>query len=242
MTSKEQRLLKLKNIPLFSSLSQKKLSDLEQLIPAKLFPKNDVILQEEDTPNYMYVVYSGKVKVEQLSIDGRARILAVRGEGDFFGEMAILDGKTEPANVIAMEDSEIGLISKTIFEKFLINNEDGLRQINAVLCSRLRDAWLMLKVYSFADAEQKVRATLRFLTKHNGIEDKRGIIISQKLTHQDIADYASLSRETVTRILDRFSKEGKVEILKNKNILLKPSFFSKKSISKVRTADFLKKL
>jgi CRP/FNR family transcriptional regulator len=50
------------------------------------------------------------------------------------------------------------------------------------------------------------------------------------MTHQDIADYASISRETVTRIIDRLSKDQEVEVLSNKNILLKPPFFKNTAI------------
>ena len=86
---------------------------------------------------------------------------------------------------------------------------------------------MMVKVLSFADAEQRVRATLKILSAQYGEEDKRGTIITLKLTHRDIASYSSVSRETATRLLDRFIKEGEVEIVRSKNILIRPSFYEK---------------
>lgn len=216
----------LKNLPFFSKFSERELPDLEKFITKRRFSKNEMILLEEETSNYMYVVYSGKVKVVQISADGKEHILAIHKEGDFFGEMALLDGKTSPANVIAMEDSYIGLIHKSTFEVLLRNNK-VLTEIISLLCSRLRESWLMLKVLSFADAEHKIRMTLKLLSEQYGKKDPRGIIINLKLTHKDIADYASLSRETVTRLLDRLLKAEEIEILENKNILLKASFFEK---------------
>jgi len=217
----------IKSIPFFACFSDEELIDLESVLVEKHFSKNEVILLEEDTPNYMYIVNSGRVKVVQTSIEGKEQILAIHNKGDFFGEMAILDGKTSPATVIAMEDADIVLIAKDDFERYLLKNDKVLKEIISMLCSRLREAWLMLKVLSFAHAEHRVRAVLKHVSTQYGIKDQKGTIIKLKLTHKDIAGYTSLSRETVTRVLDRFSKAGEIEILDNKYILLKPSFLKK---------------
>ena len=217
----------IKNTPLFAEFSDEELIGLERVIIVKRFSKNEVVLLEEDSSNYMYVVYSGKVKAVQTSVDGKEHILAVRGKGDFFGEMGILDGKTSPATVIAMEDAEIGLIAKDDFERYLLTDQRFLRQIILLLCSRLRESWLKLKVLSLSEAESRVRAMLKLISDQYGIKDQRGILISLKLTHKDISLYVSLTRETVTRQLDRLLKADEIEILDNKHILLKPAFFEK---------------
>lgn len=216
----------LKSIPFFP-LSDEEISDLNHIFVVKHFLKNEVILMEEDTQRYMYIIYSGKVKVVHVSYDGREQILAIHGKGDFFGELALLDGKTSPATVIAMEDTDVGLLSKQDFERHLLKNEKVLREITSLLCARLREAWLRLKVLSFADAEQRLRAVLKLVSMNNGVKDQRGTILTIRLTHKDIAAYASVSRETVTRILDRFSHEGEIEFMDHKYILLKPLFFEK---------------
>ncbi len=212
------------NIPFFACLSEQELLGLSRIIVNKRFPKNKVIFFEDDTPRYMYIVYSGKVKVVQSSLEGKEQILAIHKRGDFFGEMSILDGKTSPATVTAMEDTRIGLIERSDFEKYLLHNERILRKIVSLLCARLRESWFMIKVLGFADAELKVRAVLKHVSAQCGIKDPRGTIIPLKLTHQDIANYASLSRETVTRLLVRFIKEGEIELIDNKYFLLAPHF------------------
>jgi CRP/FNR family transcriptional regulator len=217
----------LRSIPFFASLSDKEISDMSKIITQKSFQKNEMILMEEDTPHYMYIIFSGKVKVVQVSADGREKVLAYHEKGEFFGEMALVDGKTSPATIISIEDTDIGLIHKSAFETYLMQNEKVLRQLITMLCRRLRESWMMVKVLSFADAEQRVRATLKILSSQYGEEDKRGTVITLKLTHRDIASYSSVSRETATRLLDRFIREGEVEILKGKNILIRPSFYEK---------------
>ena len=220
----------IKSIPLFAHLTNEELSELGRIVVKKHFSKEEIILLEEDTSNYMYFIYSGKVKVVQISEDGREQILAIHKKGESFGEMSLLDGKTSPATVIAMEDADVGLISKNDFERHLLGNIKALKQIISMLSSRLREAWMRLKILSFADSEHRVRAVLKLLGEQNGIKDLKGTIISLKLTHKDIAAYASVSRETVTRIIDRLLKDGEIEILDDKNILLKSSFTEKISI------------
>jgi CRP/FNR family transcriptional regulator len=217
----------IKSIAFFECLSDKELSELKRILVEKHFPKDKVILLEEDTPNYMYFIYSGMVKAVQISEEGKEQILAIHKKGESFGEMSLLDMKTSPATVIAMEDAYVGLIAKKDFERYLLKNEKVLKHIISMLCSRLREAWLRIKVLSFADAEHRVRAVLKLLGEQNGIKDPRGTIISLKLTHKDIAGYASVSRETATRFIDRFLKKGEIEILDKKDILLKPSFTEK---------------
>jgi CRP/FNR family transcriptional regulator len=203
---KESTRTLLQNIPFLAILNDNELSDLERLVVMKHFSKNDVILLEDNTPNYMYIVYTGRVKVIQTSLEGKDHILAIHKQGDFFGEMSLLDGQTAPASVVAMESTDVGLLSKKDFQSHLMNKEKVVKEFNAMLCSRLREAWLKIKVLSFADAGQKLRTVLHLLGTQKGIRDMRGTIIPLRLTHQDIADYAAVSRETVTRLMDKLAK------------------------------------
>jgi CRP/FNR family transcriptional regulator, cyclic AMP receptor protein len=214
----------LRAIPLFASLDPAEFSEVVSRIVEKRFHKNQVVLLEEDTANYIYVVYSGKVRVVHQGSDGSERILAVHKRGDIFGEMALLDAKTAPATVIAMEDAEIGLLSKDTFQKLFLKNEKVLLQLVAILCRRLREAQLVLKAIALPDAELRLRSILSHLSLLHGVRDDRGVVIALKLTHKELASYTSVSRETVTRLLHRLIVKGELEMLENRTILLKRSF------------------
>ena len=217
----------IKTTPIFGGLSEEEISGLEKIIVAKHFAKNEVVLMELDTSKYMYFVCSGKVKAVHMSVDGKEHILAVHGKGESFGEMGILDGKNSPATVIAMENSEIGFISKEDFERYLLGNSKFLRQFVLLLCSRLREAWLRIQVNTLTKAESRVRAALELLSKQYGVKDSRGTVINLRLTHNDLARQVSLSRETVSRQLSKLTDADEIEILESKHVLLKPAFFSK---------------
>ncbi len=220
----------IRNISLFAGLSADEAAEVELLMIRKYFPRGQVVLFEEDTSKYMYIIFSGKVKVVQVSDEGKERILAIHKRNDFFGELSLFDGKTEPATVIAMEETEIGLLSKEDFDRFVLRNEKILYQIIAMLCSRLRESLQMLKIMSFADAEARVRAVLKNMIRLYGVKDQRGVLVTLKLTHREIANYASVSRETVSRLLKRLTNEGEIEVLDRKYLLIKTSFLKKQRI------------
>ncbi|MBT0662884.1 Crp/Fnr family transcriptional regulator [Geobacter pelophilus] len=217
----------IKNIPFFAALSAEEVEHVDRLIIRKRFSKDQIVLFEEDTANYMYIVYSGKVRVVKLNDEGREQIITIHKKNDFFGEMSLLDGNTSPATVIAHEDCLIGLLSKIDFERYLLSHETIRRKIIDLLCSRLRDSWAMIKILSFDNAEHRVMAVLDRLQELYGVFDDRGVIINVKLTHQQIASYASVARETVTRVLNRLEKEGVIHVLENKAILLTKLFYQK---------------
>lgn len=217
----------LRAIPLFASLDPERFQEVLLRIQEKRFHRNQVVLLEEDTASFMYIVYTGKVRVVHLGSDGSERILAVHKRGDVFGEMALLDAKTAPATVIAMEDAEIGLVSKETFEKIFLKNEKALAQLVAILCRRLREAQLVLKAITLPDAELRLRSILNHLSLLHGVRDDRGVVIALRLTHRELAGYTSVSRETVTRLLHRLVEEGDLEMLENRTILLKNGFSEK---------------
>jgi CRP/FNR family transcriptional regulator len=217
----------LKNVPFFSTLTSEAICEVERVIVKKRYAKDQIILFEEDTSSYMYLVYSGKVRVVQLNDEGREHIITFHKKNDFFGEMSLLDGKTSPATVIAHEEAVIGLLSRNDFEQHLLSQEEIRSKIMDLLCTRLRDSWAMIRILSFDNAEKRIMAVLDRMHELYGVVDDRGRIINVKLTHQQIANYASVTRETVTRVLNRLEKDAVIQVLEGKNILLTKMFYER---------------
>ncbi|WP_298435935.1 Crp/Fnr family transcriptional regulator [Geobacter sp.] len=211
-------------VPLFSSLDDNELAELLSFVKRRRFRKHETILAEEDSNRYMYIVMSGKVKVIRSGVDGRELLFAIHKRGDFFGEMALLDGKTSLATVIAMEDTSVGLFSKDDFDRFSKTNRKVVEKIIELLCIRLRDAWLMLRVFSCTDAERRLRTVLQHLGENHGVRDARGTLIAMKLTHKDFAAYTNLARETVSRLMTALRKRHEIELVGPHQILLTKAF------------------
>jgi CRP/FNR family cyclic AMP-dependent transcriptional regulator len=209
----------IRRVPLFSTLTDEEFSKLAHIFVARAYRKGQIIFLEEETGNYMYLVLSGKVKVSKAGTGGKETILAIHRTGDFFGEMSLLDGKTAPATVSAMEDSKIISLSGADFHKYLLHNEKVLLQIINVLCARLRQVW-QTQSLSSSTADARIRMGIYQLAKRHGIRDAHGTIIDLKITHQELAEMVGTSRETVTRVLARLREQGIIEIDQRRMTLL----------------------
>src|ERR1035438_1791734 len=96
---------------IFSGIQQEEFETLSKNWQRKYFPKNTIILNEGDRSDYFYLIESGKVKVLLEDEQGKEFILNVLEGGEYFGEMALIDNEVRSATVVAMEDSNLTLIS-----------------------------------------------------------------------------------------------------------------------------------
>jgi CRP/FNR family cyclic AMP-dependent transcriptional regulator len=216
----------LKDIELFSGLDEQELNQISGKVTLKEFKKNEVILYEEDTNEFMYIVLFGKVIVVKMTEDGKEIILATHQLGEFFGEMSLIDGRTSPATVLATENSLVAIISKKDFYSLLTDYPKVLEKMLQILCSRLRDSWKRIHMLNFKNAAQRVKMLFLTLSFDKGEKEAGGVTLNIKLTHQNIADMIGLTRETVTRVLDKWQKDGEITI-KNKFIHLNSKFLQK---------------
>ena len=222
----EDRARLLKRIRLFNDLTDSELFDLSPKVILREFKKNHVILHEEDTNSFMYIIVQGKVKIFQIGNQGKEVILSVHGSGEFFGEMSLIDGKTTPATVAAMEPSMIAVISRDDFYSLLHSQKKILENLLELLCSRLRESWKKIQMLNFNDAAQRIKMLLLMLSDDYGEKTQSGSTLRIKLIHQNIADMTGLTRETVTRVLDKWKKNGEIRITKDKFIHLTQEFDS----------------
>jgi CRP/FNR family transcriptional regulator len=216
----------LKKIELFSSLTPEELSQVREKVVIKKFGKNEVILHEENTSEFMYIILDGEAKVIQVTGEGKGIIVTIHRSGDFFGELSLIDGKTAPATVKATRDTVTAIISKKDFYSLIYSQKKVLENLLQSLSSRLRESWKRIQMLNFNDAAQRIKMLFLMLAETYGKETPRGVLLSIKLIHQDIADMTGLTRETVTRVLDKLQKAGEIKILENKFIQLNSEFES----------------
>lgn len=212
------------NVQLFDSLTTEELQNVRNKIVIKKFKKNQVMLYEEDANKYMYAILDGSVKVMKTTEDGKEIVLAMHKKGDSFGEISLVDGRTTTASVLATDDCLVAIISKEDFFSLLYSQKKVLHNVLKMLCSRIRENVDKIEILNFNHASQRIKMALAKLSQEHGEKTPDGIILHMRLTHQDIANMTGLTRETVTRVIDVWQKNGDITILKNKSILLGPDF------------------
>ena len=179
----------------------------------------------EETTKFMYIVKFGEVKVVQTSRDGRENILAIHHSGETFGEMALLDGNTTPATVVAMEDSKIITISKEHFDNVILKSPKAVQSLLRILCKRLRESWRTIQVLKFTDAETRLKYILMNLSYSDGIRGPDGVLINTKITHQELAELAGTSRETISRLISKLQQKKLLKISSHRCMLLNSSYW-----------------
>ncbi len=211
----------LRKVELFDGLDEEDLAQVTRLLRERNYKKNDIIFFEEDTGQYMYFVREGRVKVSRLLPNGKEMILAFHETGEYFGEMALIDGGTSPASVTAVGPTTIYILSGKDFAALLKRPEtNGV--ILRTLCQRCREAWSQIEVLTFHNADARIRMAFYNLVQKRGVRKDSGVEIPMKLTHKEISDIVGISRETATRVLNHLQDQNLIKVETRRYIILDP--------------------
>ncbi|MEC9376552.1 MAG: Crp/Fnr family transcriptional regulator [Candidatus Neomarinimicrobiota bacterium] len=191
----------LKNVSIFNGLSGDELGYISKKMVPKSYDVGQVIILEESEGDDCFFVTEGSVKITRLSKDGREVILAILNEGEFFGEMALLDGDLRSANVIALEKTDALTLKRKDFIDSLKKYPQIAIQLLKEMAHRLRESDRQITSLSLSDAEKRIALSLLRISDEQGVIKKGKVIISKPPIQQDIANMAGTSRETVSRTL-----------------------------------------
>jgi len=197
----------LKRVPLFNDLSEAEVSRFADITREREYPKNSVILFEDDPGDALYIVSTGQVKVVLIGEDGREVILSVLGDGDFFGEMSLIDDEPRSAHVIAMKDSQLLVLRRDDFQSRLEEQPKIALKLLRVLVQRLRRADEKIGGLVLLDVNGRVAQLLLDLAEESG-----GPKITRRLTHHTIAQMIGSSRETVSRAMRELVERGTIDV------------------------------
>lgn len=200
----------LQSVPIFSDLSDSTLTKVSQKMVSRSYDKGKMILLEDAMGETFFVITKGSVKVTRLSDDGREVILAILGEGDFFGEMALLDGEGRSANIVAIDDSEVLTLSRGDFLDILETFPKIAISFLEELARRLRKSDQQIESLSLSDADKRIGMVLARLSEELGMIKQGNVTIKNFPYQQDIANMAGTSRETVSRTLKVLEDNGYV--------------------------------
>ena len=196
----------LRSVPLFAQLRDSDLGFLTGLLRPRDFAKNRVILFAHDASDAFYVVLSGQVKVMMIAEDGREVVLSLVGQGDFFGETALLDDEPFAASVIAVEDSSLLVLHRDDFRRCIKEMPEMAFGLLRALCSRLREADHKIGGLMLLDVTGRIAHLLLDIAAR--VDGDQFLEVP---THQVIAQMVGSSRETVSRTITLLASRGWIE-------------------------------
>jgi len=210
----------LKSIPLFSELSDEEIKDIANVAVKQFYKKDNMVLIEEEVGSTMFVILDGRVKISRISDEGREVILSILCDGDFFGEMSILDGQTRSANAVTLEDTTLMIFRRENFLQMLYDYPQISINLLKELAHRLRRSDSQIKSLSLQNALGKVASTLLRIADDSGTIKHGKVEIAQLPPQQDLANMAGTSRETISRVIKSLSQLGYVNKEGGKLIIL----------------------
>jgi len=152
----------LRSVPLFASLDDDSARDLRNLLSEKAVPQNTRLFRQGDNGDAMYLIESGRVRISIRDDDKQEVTLAELAQGDFFGEMSIIDGRQRSADANVIDDARLAVLSRDAFLTFVRKRPDVALEMLSALTDRLRrtDELLRSRVSRNANEEERARLTL----------------------------------------------------------------------------------
>jgi CRP/FNR family cyclic AMP-dependent transcriptional regulator len=186
-------------------LPPKLLEEIGAIAATRAFAKNAIIVSEGDETDSLYVVLAGRVKVFLSDQDGKEVQLNHLGPGEYFGEVT-LDGGPRSASVMAMEDTRCAVVKRGEFVSLVERQPQFALHMVRKLAHRVRDLTENVRSLALMDVYGRVARLLLELA-----EDQGGrLVISEPLTHKDIASRVGASREMISRIFSDLNDGGYV--------------------------------
>jgi CRP/FNR family cyclic AMP-dependent transcriptional regulator len=186
-------------------LPQALLDKVAAVATVRTFPKRAIIVTEGDDSDSIYVMLSGKARVFVADEKGREVQLNQLGPGEYFGEVT-LDGGPRSASVTALEDCRCAVVKRAELTQVLEQSPELALHIVRKLARRVRDLTDNVRSLALMDVYGRVARLLLELA-----EEKNGkLVISEPLTHKDIASRVGASREMISRIFSDLSDGGYV--------------------------------
>jgi CRP-like cAMP-binding protein len=198
---------------LFSHADDATLDALAAALRTRRFRKGETVFHQDDPGDALFIVASGSVKVVLPSNEGsEPAIVAVLGPGEFFGELALLDGAPHSATIVAVEPTETLVLRREAFLD-LIDTEPALRRaLLASLAAEIRRLTGHVEDLHFLDLPGRLASRIVRLAADRPREPGGAVRIPWPYTQSELAGMIGGSRQSVNRLLSDLADEGLVRL------------------------------
>jgi CRP/FNR family transcriptional regulator, cyclic AMP receptor protein len=182
-------------------------SDLDQFAVEMELPSRTLAFAENDPADAVYAVCAGKLRLLSTSREGRTAILRISGPGDFLGLSSVLNDETYQVTAETVAPTLLKKVQRVDFLALLQVSPEVSRRAAEVLARQCSD--LIVDARRLALSSSVSARLARFLLEWD-YSPRRGTqeFATAALTHEEIASMTGTSRETVTRLLKRFERDG----------------------------------
>lgn len=217
----DKRLL-LSRAGLFNLLSGDDLDSLTRFAKHRRLAAREVLFHKSDPGNQMCLIVKGRVKLSTVSPEGREMMFGILEDGDFFGEMSLLDGGERSATATAVSATELLTIERRDFIPFLERHPRVAIKLLATLAGRLRRTDETFEDTFFLNLTSRLAKKFLALAEDYGESAGEGVRIGLELSQSEIGNLVCTSRESVNKQMRAWQDEGLIRCEGRRVTLLRP--------------------
>ncbi len=191
--------------------------------------KGEILFNEGEPGDSLYIVLSGKLKIGRRAGDGRQNLIALMGPSDMLGELSLFDPGPRTATATAVVDSRLSRLRKQALRPWLSNRPEIAEQLLRVLARRLRRTNDALADLISTDVPGRVAKNLLQMAGRFGTRDGGVLRVTHDLTQEELAQLVGASRETVNKALADFASRGWLRLDGKSVIILDPERLARRA-------------
>jgi CRP/FNR family transcriptional regulator, cyclic AMP receptor protein len=191
--------------------------------------KGEVVFNEGEPGDSLYIILSGKIKLGRRAADGRQNLVMVMGPSDMVGELSLFDPGPRTATATAVTDARLARLRKQSLRPWLTNRPEISEQLLRVLARRLRRTNDALADLIFTDVPGRVAKNLLQMAGKFGSREGGVLRVTHDLTQEELAQLVGASRETVNKALADFASRGWLRLDGKSVIILDPERLARRA-------------
>jgi len=200
----------LQNIDFFKDIDSDALEKIKKKTSMKNYKKNSFVYFPDDTPNHVFFVKMGRIKIGTYAPDGREVIKTILENGEVFGEQFLLDNTKMKNYAQAMQSSCLLVIEREEFQKIMEQNSFVALRMAKIFGRRLQKLEKKFENLIFKDARSRIIDFIKEMANENGKVVGYETLIMHSMTHLDIARITATSRQTVTTVLNELREDNQI--------------------------------
>ena len=203
---------RLRACPLFAPCSGPVLAEVGRTLRHRHFRRGEIVFHQGDPGDALHIITAGSVKIVLPSAEGDEAIIATLRTGDFFGELALLDGEPRSATATAIEPTETMMLPRDVFRELLEQHPSLRDALFSAVTGELRRLTAHVGELHFLDLAGRLAARLGQLARQSSPSGKGPISLDWHYTQTDLAAMIGGTRQSVNRLLAELQDEGLVTI------------------------------
>ncbi|AKU25115.1 Crp/Fnr family transcriptional regulator [Massilia sp. NR 4-1] len=214
----------MRKIPLLAELTDEEMLRVKADLRIRQYAKRDIVLQKGAAGDSLLFLLTGQLQVIDVTEDGRAIGLRMLAPGDFFGEIAVINGSMRSASVVALTPVLVALLPRATALHLFSHSPSVANHMLRFLAEKVQRDSEFRALLSIHNTSRRIYTFIDLLK-----EKKEGDVhvVENLPTHQDIANMINTSRETVTRTLLTLVQQGIVQKGTHRLIIVNPEALQK---------------